>query len=191
MNARYSDRTQVQNVAQQVLVSIFPLWLSRFYSIFFSGPFPQFSCRMNAWAALIVGTWLMGECKVNDVEIDGCGTIGRGQGLVVKRCRFLEESQCVSTCLNACKIPTENFFHDKMGLPLTINPNYETFECQFSFGRMPDPKDEAELMATPCFAKCPTGGTNRQQHLRTGRSRCKEKCTDDARSNRQLTVNDL
>mmetsp|Transcript_28895 Transcript_28895/g.43637 ORF Transcript_28895/g.43637 Transcript_28895/m.43637 type:complete len:271 (+) Transcript_28895:238-1050(+) len=164
MNARYSNRTQVQNVAQQVLVSIFPPWLSNFYSKYFSKPFPRFSSRLNAHAALIVGTWLMGNCTVNDIETDESGKIGYGQGLFVKRCRFLEASQCASTCMNACKIPTQDFFRDSMGLPLTITPDYESFECQFSFGQKPDPHREAELMTTPCLARCPTGGTTRQWH---------------------------
>lgn len=37
----------------------------------FSKPFPEFSCRMNAWATALSCQWLMGPSKVNDVEIDG------------------------------------------------------------------------------------------------------------------------
>ena len=36
----------------------------------------------------------MGECEVNDVEING--EFYKDQGLLVKRCRFLEESGCAS-----------------------------------------------------------------------------------------------
>ena len=73
---------------------------------------------MNAWATYVAGTWLMGECEVNDVELfdadsESGVTTGKNQGLLVKRCRFLEEAGCASVCVNSCKIPTQNFFlHD-------------------------------------------------------------------------------
>jgi hypothetical protein len=125
--------------------------------------FIQFSCRMNAWATSIVGTWLMGETEINDVEIDG-GKIGRNQGLLVKRCRFLQESNCASVCVNSCKIPTQNFFQQDMGLPLTMTPDYETFECQFSFGLTPTDANELDAKNTPCLSKCPSSGGMRQWH---------------------------
>ena len=79
----------------------------------------QFSARMNAWATWWAGTWLMGECEINDVVVDE-GELGKDQGLLVKRCRFLQEAGCASVCVNSCKIPTQNFFLQDMGLPLTV-----------------------------------------------------------------------
>ena len=105
----------------------------------------------------------MGECEVNDVAVDG-GEIGKSQGLLVKRCRFLEESGCASVCVNSCKIPTQNFFMQDMGLPLTMEPNYETFECQFSFGKTPTLETELEAKKTPCLMRCPTVGSLRKLH---------------------------
>jgi len=101
----------------------------------------------------------MGECVINDYELDG-GGIARGQGLLVKRCRFLEESGCASICVNACKIPTQNFFNDDMGLPLTMTPDYETGECQFSFGVLPSVEDELKAKRTPCLSRCPSSSTS-------------------------------
>lgn len=43
------------------------------------------------------------------------------------RCRYLEESGCASVCLNSCKFPTQRFFMEDMGLPLTMTPNYDDF----------------------------------------------------------------
>eukprot|EP00980_Cylindrotheca_fusiformis_P029693 scaffold23723_cov181-Cylindrotheca_fusiformis.AAC.1 len=160
--SRYSDRTKVQKIAQDVLRSLFPSWLPGQYAILFSRPFPGFSARMNAWATRVGGTWLMGECEVNDIEIDG--KIYKDQGLLVKRCRFLEESGCASVCVNACKIPTQNFFIEDMGLPLTMTPDYETHECQFSFGRMPTEEEEKEAKNTPCLSRCPSSGGMRRWH---------------------------
>ena len=45
------------------------------------------------------------------------------QGLLVEKCRFLESSGCVQTCLHACKVPTQRFFLEEMGLPVTLRPN--------------------------------------------------------------------
>ncbi|KAL3931082.1 MAG: hypothetical protein SGBAC_011471 [Bacillariaceae sp.] len=162
MNARFSDRSEVQKTAQNILRSLFPSWLPGQYSILFSGPFPEFSARMNAWATRVGGTWLMGECELNDIEIDG--KVYKDQGLLVKRCRFLEESGCASVCVNACKIPTQNFFIEDMGLPLTMTPDYETHECQFSFGRMPTVEEEIEAKGTPCLSRCPTAGSLKKWH---------------------------
>jgi hypothetical protein len=122
----------------------------------------QFSARMNAWATQVGGTWLMGECEVNDVEIDG--KVYKDQGLLVKRCRFLEESGCASVCVNACKIPTQKFFLEDMGLPLTMTPDYETYECQFSFGHTPGTQEEFEAKNTPCLSRCPSAGGMRKWH---------------------------
>jgi hypothetical protein len=41
-----------------------------------------------------------------------------------------------------------------MGLPLTMTPNYDTFECVFAFGRPPPPPEEDEAYKTACFAGC-------------------------------------
>ena len=109
----------------------------------------------------------MGECEINDVPVVDDGGVGKQQGLLVKRCRFLEESGCASVCVNSCKIPTQQFFLQEMGLPLTMEPNYETFECQFSFGRTPDATTEAMAQATPCLQRCPTAGSLRQFHSRS------------------------
>jgi len=112
---------------------------------------------MNAWATLMAGTWLMGECELNDCDVDG-GGVGLKQGVLVKRCRYLEESGCASHCVNTCKIPTQNFFIEDMGLPLTMTPDYETGECQFSFGLTPTPEGEIDARNTACLSRCPNRG---------------------------------
>jgi hypothetical protein len=163
LNARFSDKVQVRNIAQDILRSLFPSWLPGSFGVMFAKPFPEFSSRMNAYATYVAGTWLMGECEINDCEIDG-GGVGEQQGLLVKRCRFLEESGCASVCVNSCKIPTQQFFSEDMGLPLTMTPDYETGECQFSFGLTPTAGETLEAMDTPCLSKCPSAGGLRQWH---------------------------
>ena len=51
----------------------------------------------------------------------------RAQGLLVEKCRFLETAGCARTCLHACKIPTQRFFLEEMGLPVTMLPNMTDF----------------------------------------------------------------
>jgi len=184
MNARFSDKNEVQLIAQNVLRTIFPSWLPGAFGELFAKPLPAFSSRMNAWATWVFGTWLMGECEINDCEIDG-GDIGHNQGLLVKRCRFLEESGCASVCVNSCKIPTQKFFNEDMKLPLTMTPDYETGECQFSFGLSPNEQEQLEAMTTPCLAKCPSVGGLRKWHSSAGMnitSQCQEMVDDNISS---------
>lgn len=156
MNIVY-PKSKVKELSQNILKSLFPSWLPNAFGWMFAKPFPAFSARMNAWATYVVGTWLMGECEINNCRIDGDDETqksGLQQGLLVKRCRFLEESGCASVCVNSCKLPTQQFFLEDMGLPLTMKPDYETFECQFSFGLTPTIEDEVEAKSTPCLSRC-------------------------------------
>lgn len=168
MNSQYTNRTQIQEIARDVLVSLFPTFILDRYPTWFANPFPEFSAKMCAWATVVGGTWLMGECAVNDipdmVEGNGNGGDGKNQGVLVKRCRFLEEAQCASMCVNSCKVPTQNFFRKNMGLPLTMTPDYETGECQFAFGKVPTEEEERLAKDTPCLMRCPSGGSMRGWH---------------------------
>ena len=166
MNTQHFDRATIQKMAQEVLVSLFPKFILDRYPTWFAQPFPDFSARMCAWATCVGGTWLMGECEVNDVpELENGG---KSQGVIVTRCRFLEESQCASICVNSCKIPTQNFFYENMGLPLTMTPDYETGECQFAFGKLPTEEENRLAKDTPCLMRCPSNGGMRSWHNDSG-----------------------
>lgn len=155
LNAMHATPQGTQETTVAILRSLFPAWLPGAFSVMFARPLPTLSCQLNAWATWLTCQWLMGECEVNDVEIDG-GRVGAGHGVLVTRCRYLEEAACASVCLNSCKVPTQAFFARHMGLPLEMKPNYEDFSCQFSFGKTPPPEAEDPAFATPCFIKCPT-----------------------------------
>ncbi|KAL4428507.1 hypothetical protein ABPG75_002596 [Micractinium tetrahymenae] len=155
LNAMHASPAGTQEATVGILRSLFPPWLPGAFAVMFSRPMPGLSCQLNAWATWLTCQWLMGECEVNDVEIDG-GQIGKGHGVLVKRCRYLEESGCASICINSCKVPTQALFQRHMGLPLEMKPNYEDFSCQFSFGKTPPPESEDAAFATPCFQQCPT-----------------------------------
>ena len=38
----------------------------------------------------------------------------------------VQESNCKGLCLHQCKIPAQEFFQEKLGLPLTVSPNFVT-----------------------------------------------------------------
>jgi hypothetical protein len=154
LNSLGSPR-ETQVLTRQILNSLFPSWLPPAFKVMFARPLPDISCRLNAFATWLTCQWLMGECEINAVEVDG-GVVKEGYGVLVKRCRYLEETGCVGVCVNSCKIPTQEFFEKDMGLPLTMEPNYETFECQFSFGKTPLPVEEDEAFRSSCFSQCPT-----------------------------------
>lgn len=178
MNSRFNNKTQIQEIARRVLVSLFPPFILDRYPTWFARPFPIFSARMCAWATVVGGTWLMGECTVNDIPITMDNDGGTWQGVLVQRCKFLEESQCASICVNSCKLPTQNFFRDNMGLALTMTPDYTTGECQFVFGKLPTEEDEREAKETPCLMRCPSGGSLRRWHNGVGDSEAEQWMVD-------------
>lgn len=155
LNSKYRTPQETQAATRAILNALFPSWLPGAFKVMFSKPLPDFSCRLNALATALTCQWLMGPCKVNDVEVDG-GAIGKGHGVLVERCRYLEQAGCASVCINSCKIPTQTFFARDMGLPLTMTPNYDDFSCQFAFGKTPGPSDTDEAFSTPCFSQCPS-----------------------------------
>ena len=143
--------------------------------------FPEwFARRHAAFVTPLLLPWLVGDAEVNDVpeeyaaEESGAPAnafealfapgkksqkSGYKQGVLVKRCRVLEESGCVSVCKNVCKIPTETFFTEKVGLPVTLIPNYETLECQFCYGRVADGSEGEE--AGGCYVGCSASASKR------------------------------
>ena len=75
--------------------------------------------------------------------------------MLLERCRVLEVSGCASVCLNVCKLPTQAFFNETVGLAVTLVPDYETFECRFVYGKTPPPPEQDQAFDTPCFSQCP------------------------------------
>lgn len=79
---------------------------------------------------------------------------GQLGGLVVEKCKFLQESGCKGLCLHQCKLPAQQFFKDELGLALTVSPNFVTQECQWSFGEEPLPPAQDPSFPQGCLAGC-------------------------------------
>ena len=142
--------SRVNEQGKKMLVRLFPPWLLPLYKKLIQSPFPSFSAWMNAWVTKWTTNWLMGPAQIYDLE-DGAG---KEHGLLIKKCRFLESTGCLRTCLQACKIPTQSFFMDEMGLPVTLKPNATDFSCRFEFGVAPLPLAQDPISKSPCLSQC-------------------------------------
>ena len=58
-------------------------------------------------------------------------------------------------CAKMCKAPTQRFFAEQWGVPLTMSPNFETGECQLVFGEEPIPIEEDPTIPPGCLTRCP------------------------------------
>jgi len=142
---------QQQALVAVVLKSLMPsqvLWLIR--NLF--SP-TRLVCELNAWFAARLFVWLVGPCEVRTVEFtDGQGQVRQQRSEVhIKKCRYLDESRCVGLCVNMCKLPTQRFFTEDFGIPLTMVPNFEDFSCEMIFGQPPPPLETEDAYNQPCL----------------------------------------
>ena len=56
------------------------------------------------------------------------------------------------------QIPTQDFFTNQFGLPLTMNPSFEDLSCEMIFGQKAPPLQEESIYSQACFAhECKIG----------------------------------
>jgi len=126
-----------------------------------SGPVPfvyrqlfasaDYSPALLAWFAKHLLPWLVGDMELTQRSVDD----PRGGGVLITRCRVLEGTNCKGVCTKMCKIPTQNFFAEQWGVPLSMTPNFETGECQMAFGTEPLPVDQDPTIPSGCLTRCP------------------------------------
>ncbi|MBD0336827.1 MAG: DUF4033 domain-containing protein [Cyanobacteria bacterium Co-bin13] len=114
----------------------------------------QLVCELNAWFATRMFGWLVGPSEVRQVEVTGPnGAVSlQKSGVHIKKCRYLEQSQCAAMCINMCKLPTQEFFTQEFGIPLTMTPNFEDYSCEMVFGQVPLPLEQEAAYNQPCLA---------------------------------------
>jgi hypothetical protein len=146
-----------QIIVAKVLQSLVPspaLWAIR---TFFAPT--RLVCVLNAWFATKMFEWLVGPCELAEAEIIlEDGTVrSQPSAVQIKKCRYLVDSGCVGMCVNMCKVPTQEFFTEKFGIPLTMTPNFEDLSCKMIFGQIPlNPADDPDHKQ-PCLKQqCPT-----------------------------------
>jgi hypothetical protein len=111
-------------------------------------------CESNAWFATQLFEWLVGPCQVKAAEVvtpDGRKQI-QNSAVQIEKCRYLEQSGCVGMCVNMCKLPTQKFFTEQFGIPLTMIPNFEDLSCEMIFGQMPPPLETEAVYQQPCLS---------------------------------------
>lgn len=50
------------------------------------------------------------------------------------------------------QIPTQKFFTEDFGLPVTMKPNFEDLSCDMIFGETPPAMEDDDAFKQPCFA---------------------------------------
>mmetsp|Transcript_27681 Transcript_27681/g.78271 ORF Transcript_27681/g.78271 Transcript_27681/m.78271 type:complete len:307 (+) Transcript_27681:198-1118(+) len=154
LNTKFDTPEATQTATVGILISLMPSWLLKLFKVMFARPLPGLSNAMCAFVTVATCQWLMGRCRVNNVELPS-GEVKKYWGMKVERCRYLEESGCAAVCANSCKVPTQTFFKEAMGIDLLMTPNYDDFSCQFDFGVVPGPQASDPAFAAPCFGQCP------------------------------------
>jgi len=155
MQGRNAQEQQL--LVAKVLQSLVPspaLWAIR---TFFAPT--RLVCVLNAWFAAQMFEWLVGPCEVIEAEVDLPDGNVRSQpsAVHIKKCRYLVDSGCVGMCVNMCKVPTQEFFTEKFGIPLTMTPNFEDLSCKMVFGQMPpDPAVDPAYEQSCLGYQCPT-----------------------------------
>ena len=126
-----------------------------------AGPVPfiykTFFGSLEATPAILswFAKWLL-PFLVGDMSLTSRGEDDpRGGGVLVHRCRVLEGSGCKGVCAKMCKVPTQRFFAEQWGVPLTMSPNFASGECQLIFGKEPLPIKEDPTIPSGCLSRCP------------------------------------
>ncbi|RDX68689.1 Beta-carotene isomerase D27, chloroplastic, partial [Mucuna pruriens] len=92
--------------------------------------------------------WLVGPSEVRESEVEG----RREKNVVhIKKCRFLEETNCVGMCINLCKLPSQSFIKDSLGMSVNMVPNFDDMSCEIIFGQDPPESTHDPALNQPCF----------------------------------------
>ena len=155
-----AQHTMVKNTLGGLMTPVLP----PFYRIFMSGIIPKLGINENIDGKQI-GPWFYAPWLTTIVTPTFFGFLvgpsrpnrrkdGERGGLVVEKCKFLQESNCKGLCLHQCKIPAQEFFKQELGLDLTVSPNFATQECQWSFGEVPLKPEDEPSFPRGCIVGC-------------------------------------
>nr|QSV51892.1 DWARF27-like protein [Vector pRS425_DbD27] len=155
MKGRTAD--QQKTVILKTLKSLMPGFLITVYRGLFRPA--KWSAELNAFMAPLMFFWLVGDMERQRGDIKISPTEVRSQNSIVKikKCRYLEASGCVGACNNFCKAPTQDFFMNDMGMPLTMKPNFEDLSCEMIFGQVRRICSECEDAVIAFFQHCRCG----------------------------------
>ncbi|KAL6978263.1 hypothetical protein U1Q18_019931 [Sarracenia purpurea var. burkii] len=100
------SNSETKEAAVRILRSLFPPFLLELYRMLIA-PIQggKLAAMMVARVTAVSCQWLMGPCAVNSVNLPE-GSSWRS-GVLIERCKYLEESKCIGICINTCKLPTQ------------------------------------------------------------------------------------
>ncbi|XP_014511713.1 beta-carotene isomerase D27, chloroplastic [Vigna radiata var. radiata] len=115
-------------------------------------PPSKFTRTLFAIFTTLFFAWLVGPSEVRESDMDE----GRREKNVVhiKKCRFLEEANCVGMCINLCKLPTQSFIKDSLGMSVNMVPNFDDMSCEMIFGQEPPESTNDPALKQPCYKLC-------------------------------------
>ncbi|CAN6469036.1 unnamed protein product [Victoria cruziana] len=162
--AKGGSNSAIQQSSVRIIRSLFPaIILDLFKKLIAPIGGGKLAAMMTARVTAATCQWLMGPCRVNSIELpDGSSC---SSGVLVEKCKYLEESKCVSTCIHSCKLPTQTFMSDYMGVPLVMEPNFSDFSCQFKYGVPPSQPDEDKIFQQPCLEVCPKASVRKMRSI--------------------------
>ncbi|KAL0041404.1 hypothetical protein WJX79_002283 [Trebouxia sp. C0005] len=117
-------------------------------------PYSKWGAELNAQITPAFFSWLVGPMYTETADVNG---VQQRSSVHIKRCRYLAGSGCVGMCVNLCKTPTQTFFTEELGMPLTMKPNFDDYSCDMIFGQMPPSLDADEVNSQACYDACPQG----------------------------------
>lgn len=121
----------------------------------------RLACELHALLAPLVSGWLVGPARRVEGEVEVVAAGGERRREVwtsstkIEQCRYFAEAGCRKACVYLCKVPTQRFFEETLGTPLTLTPDFEDGSCVMSFGSVPPPLDEDPIIqATRALGSC-------------------------------------
>lgn len=164
---------QLQLRARKVFAGILPNlfigWVPPLWKQYVQPNLPTWSTNFSFFLVFYtLFPWLMGPMEGEDfvdVEVPKQWrsvlpflpeSVRVPQTVKAERCRFLENANCASVCVNTCKVPSQEWLTADFGMPLHIQPNYDDFSCRWRFGVEAPPLYEDEAVMVPCFTSCPS-----------------------------------
>ncbi|KAL3603567.1 hypothetical protein D5086_004426 [Populus alba] len=157
--------TQQHELVLQSLNRAIPATISALVKIML----PQCTFTREYFAAFttLFFVWLVGPCEVRESDFNG----RKEKNVVhIKKCRFLEETDCIGMCTNLCKVPSQTFIKHSFGMPVNMVPNFDDMSCEMIYGQEPPAITEDPAFKQPCYKLC--NGLNHPHAKKTESTVC-------------------
>lgn len=123
-------------------------------------------CKVRGWTAqgrrrrrLAAGTLLLAACVSTEDSSAGIGALvvdctHTSPLFLPLDAQLLPQPTQTLLLFLLLQVPTQNFFTDDFGLPLTMKPDFQTLSCDMIFGQAPPPIEQDEAYSQSCLSQC-------------------------------------